>query len=218
MIKSCLSPLLRYSLDTHEKSMGQLVGEVSLQYSLRRTFDIVWYPHNLASTLPSIQHTKRSLRIPVSCLTHTPHVGQVPRARFEPVHGCVCSDHHRNMLIAYEEVFSRKCAETLLDIAPCEEESAKVALRYGAWGHIEKPLDFAAFVHQIRTAGRTSQWMLQADQEKRCTMCKCESVTHVVAWRGEAEGLVEKTRSLKISPDVHTLRRAGEEIRHQSIT
>jgi DNA-binding response OmpR family regulator len=32
------------------------------------------------------------------------------------------------------------------------EESAKVALRYGAWSYIEKPVDYATFLHQIRTA------------------------------------------------------------------
>jgi len=32
------------------------------------------------------------------------------------------------------------------------EESARVALRYGAWGYIEKPVDYATFLHQIRTA------------------------------------------------------------------
>jgi DNA-binding NtrC family response regulator len=32
------------------------------------------------------------------------------------------------------------------------EESAKVALRYGAWGYIEKPVDYATFLHQIRSA------------------------------------------------------------------
>jgi DNA-binding NtrC family response regulator len=36
------------------------------------------------------------------------------------------------------------------------EESAKVALRYGAWGYIEKPVDFATFLHQIRTAAESA--------------------------------------------------------------
>jgi DNA-binding NtrC family response regulator len=32
------------------------------------------------------------------------------------------------------------------------DESAKVALRYGAWGYIEKPVDFSTFLNQIRSA------------------------------------------------------------------